>query len=412
MTANPHDRDILRHLAGSLRAHAERPEMAERKTRLKALNALKPDRPVVLCFPEGSWPELVPPGECECEDPLLRGWELQMRGLVFWAEHIDDDNVLEPCFDVRWIVSDDGYGVEVPYHHGADRGSYVWDPPLKDLPNDLDRLHVRHPTVDRAETARQMDLAGELFGDLLAPRLKGWFGWTCGLTMDAIHLIGLERLMLAMYDEPEALHRLMAFLRDDMMGYLSWFEAEGLVTLNNTNGYVGSGGVAYTDELPAADWKPGDPVRLKDVWGFAESQETVGISPAMFAEFILPYQLPLLERFGLNCYGCCEPVHTRWESIKRIPHLRRVSVSPWCDQGRMAELLGRDYVFSRKPNPAHVCASFNEDAIRADLRSTLDVAGDGPLEIILKDTHTVQGEPQRLGRWVKIAREEIDRRGR
>jgi hypothetical protein len=49
------------------------------------------------------------------------------------------------------------------------------------------------------------------------------------------------------------------------------------------------------------------------------------------------------------------------------------------------------------------------DAIRADLRSTLDVAGDLPLEIILKDTHTVQGETERIGRWVKIAREEIEK---
>ena len=44
-------------------------------------------------------------------------------------------------------------------------------------------------------------------------------------------------------------------------------------------------------------------VRTIDMWGFAESQETVGVSPRMFAEFIFPDQLPILERFGLNCYG-------------------------------------------------------------------------------------------------------------
>jgi len=402
MPVTPRDREILRRLAATLRAHAERGEMAERKARLKALNALEPGRPVVLCFPEGSWPELVPPASCQCEDPLLRAWELQMRGKVFWAEHIDDDNALEPCFDVRWIVRDDGYGVEIPYTHGADRGSYVWDPPLKNLPADLARVHPRRPTVDRAETARRMAGADELFGDLLTPRLKGWFGWTCGLTMVAIYLVGLERFMLAMIDEPDNVHRLMAFLRDDQMAYLTWFEREGLLTLNTTDGYVGSGGVAYTDELPADDWTEGDPVRLKDVWGFAESQETVGISPAMFAEFILPYQLPLLERFGLNCYGCCEPVHTRWEHLRRIPRLRRGSVSP---RG------GPPAKGARAPGAPGVCASFNEDAIRADLRSTLDVAADLPLELILKDTHTVQGEPDRLGRWVTLARQEIDRHG-
>jgi hypothetical protein len=97
------------------------------------------------------------------------------------------------------------------------------------------------------------------------------------------------------------------------------------------------------------------------ICGICGSQETVGISPDMFAEFVLPYQLPILEKFGLNCYGCCEAVHERWKYISRVPRLRRVSVSPWCDQQAMAGYLKREYVFSRKPNPSYVCAFFNEE---------------------------------------------------
>ena len=37
------------------------------------------------------------------------------------------------------------------------------------------------------------------------------------------------------------------------------------------------------------------------------------------------------------------------------------------------------------------------------------VAGDQPLEFIMKDTHTVEHHPERLTRWVQIAYEEIDR---
>ena len=233
--------------------------------------------------------------------------------------------------------------------------------------------------------------------------------WTMGLTQEIIMLIGLEQLMIAMIDQAQALHRLMAWIRDEHLHMLDWYEREGLLNLNNRNGCVGSGGVAYTDELPQADRQDGGPVRTMDLWGFGESQETVGVSPAMFGEFVFPYQLPLLSRFGLNAYGCCEPVHQRWSYIRQIPRLRRVSVSPWCDQPRMAELMGGDYIFSRKPNPAHVCVGFNEPAIREDLRGTLAAAGKLPLEIILKDTHTVQNRPDRITRWVRIAREEIDR---
>ena len=92
-------------------------------------------------------------------------------------------------------------------------------------------------------------------------------------------------------------------------------------------------------------------VRTIDMWGFAESQETVGVSPEMYSEFIFPYQKTILERFGLNCYGCCEPLDRRWEYVRTFPRLRRVSVSPWSDVKRMAELLQGNYIFSLKPSP-------------------------------------------------------------
>jgi hypothetical protein len=167
--------------------------------------------------------------------------------------------------------------------------------------------------------------------------------------------------------------------------------------------------VGYTDELKPVDASAS--VRLSDMWGFGESQETVGVSPSMFAEFVLPYQIPLLDRFGLNCYGCCEPVEKRIDHILKVPRLRRVSVSPWADQEAMARKLGGKCVFSRKPHPGLISASFDEGRIREDIRSTLRVAGHGPLEIIMKDVHTVQGKAERISGWVRIALDEIgDRR--
>jgi hypothetical protein len=78
----------------------------------------------------------------------------------------------------------------------------------------------------------------------------------------------------------------------------------------------------------------------------------------------------------------------------------------------MAEALGRDYVFSRKPIPTLVSTpEFNEDLIREDLRHTLTVARNCNLEIILKDVHTLCGEPNRIARWVELARELIEEEG-
>lgn len=401
----PSERDTLRALAGTVRTYAELPVMAARRRLWYAHNALTPERPLILCFPEGAWDELLPHDTLVCTTPFARQIELDLRRKIYWAEQINDDNTLEPYFPLPWAVNPGDFGVHIEQTQGENRGSYVWDPPVKDLNTDLGKLQRRRPVVDRTATMEQAAQLNECFGDLLPVALGGtncW--WTCGLTWEAIKLIGLEQLMLAMYDNPDGLHRLMAWLRDEHLGFLQWCEREGLLAVNNRNGYTGSGGVAYTHELPQADWQPGTPARLKDLWGFAESQETVGVSPQMFAEFILPYQMPLLACFGLNCYGCCEAVHERWDYLKTIPRLRRVSISPWCDQHRMAAALGTNYVFSHKAHPAAICVSFDEAAILRDLRETRTIARDCVLEVIMKDTHTVQGQPWRITRWVELAR--------
>jgi hypothetical protein len=144
-----------------------------------------------------------------------------------------------------------------------------------------------------------------------------------------------------------------------------------------------------------------------------ESQETVGVGPDQFAEFVFPYQKAIGERFGMVYYGCCEPLNGRWHVIKNLQNLERVSVSPWANEEAMAEACGTRIVYSRKPSPALISTTvFDEAAIRADLRRTLDVAHGCRLEIIMKDVHTLNNEPDRIARWVRIAREEAEKAGR
>lgn len=405
------DREILRALAGKVRVIADLPEMASRRRRWVAHNTLRAERPMVLCFPEGCWHELVPQDSLKCSDEKLRAWEMSLRMKLFWWEHIHDDGAIDPWFDIQWRVHQSNFGVEIPRVWGDNRGSYVWDPPLKDLKKDLGKLHPRTFSVDREATHRDLELANEIFGDLLPARIHGPLWWSVGLTQTVAFLIGIEDLMIAMIEQPDSVHQLMAFLRDDMMRFVDWTEREGLLTPRNAGDYVGSGGLAYTDELPGGDADTSNPTRLSDIWGFGESQETVGISPNMFSEFVMPYQKPILDKFGLNCYGCCEGLEHRIDVVKRnVPRLRRISVSPKADQPALAEQLDGKFIYSRKADPVPVCVDFNEDAVRRDVRRTLDLAKNQPLEIILKDTHTVQGDPTRITRWVKAAREEIEKR--
>jgi hypothetical protein len=367
---------------------------------------LEATRPVIFCDPENGWHEIIRPEHLACTSELSREWEFRLRREIFWGVDMHDDRVIVPCFDLPHVAIESDWGMHETRIGGQHGGAYTWEPPLKDYA-DFPKLHYPQISIDTAATERRAALAQETFGDLLPVRVKTQWWWTLGMTWTLVNLRGLMQIMYDMVDAPDELHRLMALLRDGHMAKLDFLEQEGLLSLNNDGTYVGSGGFGWTDELPQPDFQ--GRVRACDMWGFAESQETVGVSPAMFAEFVLPYQLPILERFGLNCYGCCEPLDKRWEHVKQIPRLRRVSVSPWSDRAFMAEQLGANYILSMKPNPADLARDgFDEDKVRAVLREDLRKTRGCRVEVIMKDNHTIRDDPRRVVRWVQIAREEAE----
>ena len=82
--------------------------------------------------------------------------------------------------------------------------------------------------------------------------------------------------------------------------------------------WVGSGGLGWSDELPQPDFD--GQVRCEDMWGMSESQETSGVSPDMFAEFVFPYALARrLELIMKDCHTIRNQPQraVRWVEIAR-----------------------------------------------------------------------------------------------
>ena len=403
---SPEDREILRPLAARVAHFAARPLEDEKRRLWTAHNALEDTRPLIFCDPEGGWREILPDSALTCAGQLARGWERHLRGQIFYGEQMKDDRVIEPFFGIGHVHEQTDWGLHEERVGGDHGGSYRWEAPMKSY-DMLDQLRFPTITVDYAATDELLALANATFGDLLPAKLNTIWWWTLGMTWTAANIRGLEQIMLDMYDEPENFHRLMAFLRDGTMARIDFLEKNGLLYSNARGHYVGSGGFGFTREIPVP---PAGPAHLSNMWGFCESQETVGISPEMFEEFIFPYQKPLLERFALNCYGCCEPLNTRWDVVKKLPRLRRVSVAPMANIEKMAENLSNRYVYSLKANPADLAMPvMNEDVVRQRLRHALAATRGCRLEIIMKDNHTLGGDPRHATRWVEIAREEITR---
>ena len=220
-------------------------------------------------------------------------------------------------------------------------------------------------------------------------------------------LSGLENMMYDFYLHPEGLKELLSTISKGFLKKLDYLEENNLLSLNNDNTYIGSGGIGHTEELPGKDFD-GKKVSAIDIWGFAESQETVNVSEEMYKEFIVPYEKPILDRFGLNCCGCCEPLHTRWNTVKKHSRLRRVSCSAWADVDKMAAFLEDKYIYSHKPNPAVLAVeTIDEDLIRKDLKQFYKKTKDCHIELIMKDNHTLGNNPDNIVSWARIAREEV-----
>jgi hypothetical protein len=407
----PRDRHIIRALAGRIAETAAQPEQQERRKLWYAQNRLKPRRPLVYCSPEGSWSEILPPDVLQCEDEDARGLEWGFRARLYAAEHFDDDQVCDNVFRVGYAVTNTGWGCGPEYVRPDEaRGAYVWDPPIKSRA-DLDRIRTPVAAHDPEATERSLACHQELLGDLLEVRLHAAHWWGLGLIDEWTFLHGITPTFWDMADDPEFVHAAMQRLMEGKLAWLDQLEELGVLSLNNENNYVGSGGFGWTDELPGPGFD--GRVRLGDLWGFCDAQTMSEVSPAMHEEFVLRYQTPILERFGLNCYGCCEPLHLKLDLLRhQVPRLRRVSISPWADKRISAEKLGGEVIFSWKPNPAALAAvTFDPDWVRADIRETVDIAraNDCVLEIIIKDTHTCNQQPERFDEWTAIAMQEAER---
>ncbi len=215
----------------------------------------------------------------------------------------------------------------------------------------------------------------------------------------------VEQLYLDMYDRPELVHKGISRMVDAHLARLRQWEEQNLLSVGNGNHRVGSNGLGITNELPQADCDPSR-VRPIDQWGTETGQIFSEVSPDMHGEFCLQYEMRWLERFGLNNYGCCEPLHNKMHILRKIPRLRKISISPKADKAKAAEQIGKDFVIALKPNPSVFAPErFSAEAARAALRRDLEPLRGLCVEIVMKDVTTIRNDPPRLHEWARIAAE-------
>ena len=411
MARHERDAQILRQLARKYMDVCHDEAQDRRRDLWRRHNSLKRTRPLIYVRAV-AWSEVREVlAECrpQCEDPFYRQHEDWLRHMLYWAG-LDDDSIFEP-----WITQRASFFIDSPTRWGPEirripstepGGAWKHDPPLKRL-EDAKGLVRRPHEIDEERTARNASRLDDAVGDIIPVRVdRSPFFWVWGYDMstDLGYLRGIEQLMWDMTDEPDWLHGVLSFMRDAILAQHA--EAELAGDLRGSNSY--NQAMPYAEELPDPGTN-GQPASRSQIWCFSASQELTLVSPAMHDEFMLEYQLPIIEKFGLSSYGCCEDLTNKIDMLRRIPNLRRIAVAPRADVRKCAERIGTDYVFSYRPNPAEmVSCGFHPDRVRQLIRRDLDVAGDCHVDITLKDIETVERDMGRIPEWVRIVREIVD----
>ncbi len=406
---NP-DRDILRQLADEWMEIAALPVQQETIAAWKALNGLKAARPMVY-IKEIPWHEMDVDGELtlQCADEFNRKVEQTMRRELYRWKHVRGDMVLEPFYDSPVVVQSSGFGLEVQEDilKVDERNTIVshhYRTQIHSL-KDVEKLVNPEISVDQVATDRNFNRLSELFGDILPVQRCGirrtaWSPWDRLVTW-----WGTEPALIALVEQPELAYALMQRFLEAMLSMLDQYESLNLLDLPGGSD-TGSGGPGFTDELPQPGYDPAH-IRAIDQWGCATSQIFSTVSARTHAEFAVRYESQWLARFGLNYYGCCEPLDGKVDILRAIPRLRKISMSPWVDIDRAARKLGSDFVYSYKPNPAMVAGEgWDAAQIRRDLRHFFDVTRGCQVEVILKDISTVRYQPRRLWDFAEIAQQE------
>jgi hypothetical protein len=408
------DVQALRALAERYAAIAALP-IQEEKRRLWTDHFSLRRTPVPILATYGMWNvwcrQVFADGQMECEDPFFRGYERRLKMSIFQHEQVGDDTIQHPWITLSACVkgrNEPRWGVEEAMQSaGVEGGAAGFKPPLKTW-DDMARLRRLRHEVDEAQTARDLERLSAAVGGILpidVSRSPLYAGFSADISTSLAKLRGLETLMTDMYEYPDELHRLLAFMRDGILANNREAEEAGHYTL--TSGHNQAECFASGLEPP----RPNSGPRLrKDIWGFCAAQEYTLISPEFHEEFLFRYQKPIIEQYGLAHYGCCEDLGRKIGMLRRLTNLRSIAVTPVADVAVCARQIGADYVISWRPNPTDmICCGFDEGRVRRIIGQGLAACKGGYPHIHLKDIETVEGDVSRLSRWVNVVRNVAER---
>ena len=398
----------LRDLAKTVADIAAEPKYAQKKRQWQSHNDLRsnPKRPMYVCYAENGWSDLIGDETLKTEPPFWRLYEWYLLHLIYRHKNIDDDFVVPgelACF-ADCGIENPSYGLSTVYSSVPETGACVKTPFLSDY-SDIKKMKMPAFWLDEKTTKARHGALCEVFGGILEVKTYITANFSANQPGTLADLLGIEPMMLAMYEAPGFLHELLEFVTLGNLKVFDEMEKSGHVRSNIGNFYVDSGGNGFSGIMETA----GGGDAFGDMWGFGVAQEFSEVSPEFHYEFGVKYQRRVMERFGVNSYGCCEPYTHKFDMLKKyVPKLRRISVSSWCDASKAAEQLKEGYIVSLKPNPAVLLYENDRQAVKNYIKKLLEDTYNCTVELFLKDIISLKNRERNFTDSAKIIKESID----
>ena len=408
---------ILRENAKKISEIANKPINLEKKEMWKRSNALDPERMMVVVLEDQlPWNEMEYDNELtlKCEDAFCRFIEWEMLKKLYIHNYLNDDTVIEESITIPLYINGLSKGLGsnfitpetlgIPVEEDVLRTDSKNDVVSHDYKNvirdyeDLERIKIPKLYLDEKESTRRIETASEIFNGILNVEKQCIIPWFAAWDIIA-QWMKVEEIYFDLLDRPEFMHKIIEKTVEVFDAILTQLESQNLLT---TSHYPLGGGCLYTYELPS--YKEG--VKAKEMWGAGAAQLFSSVSSSMYQEFDTNHITDFFSRFGLTYYGCCEPLHDKVDILKKIPNLRKISMSPWANPNKGAEAIGSDFVYSGKVNPSCVAsATFQPDIVEKEIWDITQACkkNNTTCEIILKDVSTISYKPQNLKDWCNIA---------
>jgi uroporphyrinogen-III decarboxylase len=206
----------------------------------------------------------------------------------------------------------------------------------------------------------------------------------------AAHLRGLDNILMDMISDPDFVHKLMRYMVNSEKNWIK--ERAKFLKVDKY-----PSGKLFNDEV-------GAPM----------------MSPQLYEEFILPYEIELSQFQGGILYwhscGIVEPTTTPfYELIKKIPNLKMMHISPWANDKKAAMVFKDEIALDKCLNPEQDVFSASKEEMEKRIRQIIEDYGEVPKYAIRFDAiekmHGLEYDLKKIKEFVDIYNNIMGERG-